>query len=91
MGFIGWIVLGLIVGVIFSAVMLGKDGGGWITSLSLGVLGGILGGCLGDLFSGDATMEFGNLGSWLLTIVGGLIVAGTYGAVTGTGRSLTIA
>ena len=68
--------------------MLGKDSGGWITSLSFGVLGGILGGCLGDLLFGDETMEFGNLGSWLLTIVGGLIVAGTYGAFTGRSRTI---
>ncbi|MDD0858429.1 GlsB/YeaQ/YmgE family stress response membrane protein [Arthrobacter alpinus] len=83
MGFIGWIVLGLIVGVIVSAVMPGKDGEGWITSLGLGVLGGFLGGCIDDLLFGDGKVGFGNLGSWFLTIVGGLIVAGTYGAVTG--------
>lgn len=86
MGFIGWIVLGLIVGVIISAVMPGKDGGGWFTSLGLGVLAGIVGGCIDDLLFGDGKMGFGNLGSWL-TIVGGLIVAGTYGAVTGRSKT----
>lgn len=87
MGFIGWIVLVLIVGVIVSAVMPSKDGGGWFTSLGLGVLGGIVGGFIDDLLFGDGKVGVGNLGSWLLTIVGGLIVAGTYGAVTGRSKT----
>ena len=57
MGFLGWIILGLIVGAIVKAVMPGRVGGG--------------------------TMEFWNLGSWLLAIVGGLVVALAYGAITG--------
>lgn len=88
MGYIGWIILGLIVGVIVSAVMPGKDGGGWITSLGIGVLGGFLGGCIDDLLFGNGKMGFGNLGTWFLTIVGGLIVARTYGAVTGRSRTI---
>jgi hypothetical protein len=32
-------------------------------------------------------MEFWNLGSWILAIVGGLVVAGIYGAVTGRRRN----
>ncbi|WP_038466703.1 GlsB/YeaQ/YmgE family stress response membrane protein [Arthrobacter sp. PAMC 25486] len=87
MGFIGWIVLGLIVGVIVSAVMPGKGGGGWFTSLGLGVLGGIVGGFTDDLLFDDGKMGVGNLGSWLLTIGGGFIVAGTYGAVTGRSKT----
>ena len=35
MGFLAWIVLGLIVGAIVKAVMPGHVGGGWVTSLVL--------------------------------------------------------
>ena len=44
MGFIGWIVLGLIAGAIAKAIMPGKQGGGFLVTLILGVVGAILGG-----------------------------------------------
>ena len=44
MGFLAWIILGLIVGAIVKAVMPGRVGGGWVTSLILGVVGAIVGG-----------------------------------------------
>jgi divalent metal cation (Fe/Co/Zn/Cd) transporter len=71
MGFLGWIILGLIVGAIVKAVMPGRVGGGWVTSLVLGVVGAVVGGWIGDLLFGGGKMEFWNLGSWLLAIVGG--------------------
>ena len=87
MGFLGWIILGLIVGAIVKAIMPGTVGGGWVTSLVLGVVGAIVGGWIGDLLFGGGKMEFWNLGSWLLAIVGGLVVAGIYGFITGRGRA----
>ncbi|MGO2596737.1 MAG: GlsB/YeaQ/YmgE family stress response membrane protein, partial [Glutamicibacter arilaitensis] len=44
MGFIGWIVLGLIAGAIAKAIKPGEQGGGWIATLLLGVVGAIVGG-----------------------------------------------
>lgn len=87
MGFIGWIVLGLIVGVIVKALMPGRVGGGWVTSLILGVVGAVVGGWIGDALFNDGQMTFWSLGSWLLAIVGGLVVAGIYGAITGRNKS----
>lgn len=43
MGFIGWIVLGLIAGAIAKAIMPGKQGGGFLVTLLLGVIGAVLG------------------------------------------------
>jgi hypothetical protein len=36
---------------------------------------------------GGGKMEFWNLGSWLLAIVGGLVVAGIYGFITGRSKT----
>ena len=58
MGFLAWIILGLIVGAIVKAVMPGRVGGGWVTSLVLGVVGAIVGGWIGGLLFGG--------GEWLL-------------------------
>lgn len=81
MGFIGWIILGLIVGVIVKAIMPGRVEGGWITNLVLGVVGAIIGGWIGNMLFGSGKMEFFNIGSWILAIIGGLIVAGVWGAI----------
>ena len=56
MGFIAWIILGLIVGAIVKAVMPGRVGGGWVTSLILGVVGAIVGGWIGELLFGKTGM-----------------------------------
>ena len=42
MGFLAWIILGLIVGAIVKAVMPGRVGGGWVTSLVLGIIAVLL-------------------------------------------------
>ena len=86
MGFLAWIVLGLIVGAIVKAVMPGRVGG-WVTSLVLGVVGAIVGGWIGSLLFGRGVEAFFDLGTWILAIVGGLLVAGIYGAVTGRNRT----
>jgi uncharacterized membrane protein YeaQ/YmgE (transglycosylase-associated protein family) len=90
MGFLGWIILGLIVGAIVKAIMPGRVGGGWITSLILGVVGAIVGGWIsGLIFGGSAISGFFHLGTWIFAIIGGLVVAGVYGAITGRNKSTT--
>lgn len=84
MGFFGWIILGLVVGAIVKAVMPGKVNGGWLTSLVLGVVGAIVGGWISGLvFGGNAISGFFHLGTWIFAIVGGFVVAGVWGAITG--------
>lgn len=83
MGFFSFIILGLIVGAIVKAVMPGKVQGGWITSIVLGVVGAIVGGWLGSLIFNVDLGSFFNIKTWLLSIGGGLVVAGVYGAIKG--------
>ncbi len=47
MGFISWIVLGLIAGVLAKFLMPGKDPGGFIITILLGVGGAFVGGWVG--------------------------------------------
>ncbi|MDO5754250.1 GlsB/YeaQ/YmgE family stress response membrane protein [Arthrobacter sp.] len=83
MGFLAFIILGLIVGAIVKAVMPGKVGGGWVTSIILGVVGAIVGGWLGTLIFNVDLGSFFNIKTWLLSIGGGLVVAAVYGAIRG--------
>jgi len=47
-GILGWIVFGLIVGVIAKVLMPGKDPGGMIVTILLGIVGAVLGGYAGQ-------------------------------------------
>jgi uncharacterized membrane protein YeaQ/YmgE (transglycosylase-associated protein family) len=47
MGILGWIVFGLIVGAIAKLLMPGRDPGGIIVTMLLGIAGAVLGGFVG--------------------------------------------
>lgn len=83
MGFFGFLLLGLIAGAIAKLILPGKNGGGWVITLVLGVVGALLGGFLGGLIFGEGLEEFFSLQTWLLAIGGSLIVLVIYGALTG--------
>lgn len=82
MGFIGWIVLGLIAGAIAKAIKPGKQGGGWLATLLLGVLGAVIGGWLGSAIFGVGVDEFWSISTWLLAIGGALILLLIWGFFT---------
>jgi len=83
MGFFGFLLLGLIAGAIAKVILPGKNGGGWVITLVLGVVGALLGGWIGGLIFGEGLEEFFSLQTWVLAIVGSLIVLVIYGAITG--------
>ena len=82
MGFIGWIVLGLIAGAIAKAILPGRQGGGWFATLLLGIVGAVVGGWLGSLIFDADINKFWSLSSWLLAIGGSLIVLLIWGFIT---------
>ncbi len=82
MGIIGWIVLGLIAGAIAKAILPGTQGGGWIITLILGVVGAVLGGFIGSQVFGIGLEGFFSIQTWLLAIGGAILVLLIYGLVT---------
>lgn len=83
MNFLAFLLLGLIAGAIAKAILPGKQGGGWIATLILGVIGAMLGGWIGGaLFNAD-TSSFFSIVSWIWAIVGSLIVLVIWGFITG--------
>lgn len=82
MGIIGWIILGLAAGAIAKAIIPGTQGGGWLITLVLGVVGALLGGFLGSLIFGVDLAGFFDLRTWLLAIGGSIVVLLIYGLVT---------
>ena len=82
MGIIGWIVLGLIAGAIAKLILPGRQGGGWIVTLILGVVGALLGGFLGSVLFNAPLEDFWSLQTWLLAIGGSIIVLLIWGLIT---------
>ena len=82
MGIIGWIVLGLAAGAIAKAILPGTQGGGWLITLILGVVGALLGGFIGSAIFGIGLENFFSIQTWLLAIGGSILVLLIYGLVT---------
>ena len=82
MGIIGWIVLGLIAGAIAKAILPGRQGGGWIITIVLGIVGALLGGFIGSAIFGIGLEEFWSLQTWIVAILGAVLVLFIYGLVT---------
>ncbi|SDL62297.1 GlsB/YeaQ/YmgE family stress response membrane protein [Microbacterium azadirachtae] len=83
MGFLGFLLLGLIAGAIAKLILPGKQGGSWFVTLLLGVVGALLGGWLGGLIFHVGLESFFSLTTWLLAIGGSLVVLLIYGLVVG--------
>jgi len=87
MSFIAFLILGLIAGAIAKAILPGEQGGGWIATLLLGVVGALLGGWLGSLIFNVNLQDFWSLQTWLIAIVGSIIVLLIYGLIVGRRKS----
>ena len=82
MGFLAFLLLGLIAGSIAKLILPGRQNGGWFATLILGVVGAMLGGWLGSVLFNAPLEEFFSIQTWLLAIGGSLIVLLIYGAFT---------
>ena len=75
-GIIGWIIVGLIVGAIAKFIMPGRDPGGWIVTIVLGIAGSVLAGWGGShLFGWYAD---GSAAGWIASIIGAIILLAIY-------------
>ena len=82
MTIIGWIILGLIVGAIAKAILPGRQGGGIIITLILGVVGALLGGFLASALFHVSMGGFFDLKTWVIAVIGAIIVLLIYGLAT---------
>lgn len=89
MGFLAFLLLGLIAGAIAKLILPGKQGGGWLITLLLGVVGALLGGWLGSVIFGVGLENFWDLSTWLLAIGGAIVVLLIYGLIVGRGSRTT--
>jgi len=71
MDFLTWITLGLVVGAIAKFIMPGKDPGGLIVTVLIGIAGAMIGGELGRGFGFNVT---GFNGTSIMVATGGAIL-----------------
>ncbi|MFF8982876.1 GlsB/YeaQ/YmgE family stress response membrane protein [Streptomyces globisporus] len=84
MGIIAWILIGLLAGAIAKALMPGRDPGGCLITMLLGIAGGLLGGWLGKVIFGvDSIDGFFSLSTWIAAVVGSVILLALYRLIAG--------
>jgi uncharacterized membrane protein YeaQ/YmgE (transglycosylase-associated protein family) len=91
MSIIGFLLLGLIAGAIARALMPGRENGGIIVTLIIGVVGALLGGVIASwVFNDNDPFEsFFDLSTWAVAIGGSILLLAIWGFLQGNRRSLT--
>jgi uncharacterized membrane protein YeaQ/YmgE (transglycosylase-associated protein family) len=79
MGILSWLVLGLIVGIVAKFLMPGKDPGGFVITIILGIAGAFVGGFIGSRI-GFGTVSGFDLRSLLVAVGGAIILLVIYRA-----------
>jgi uncharacterized membrane protein YeaQ/YmgE (transglycosylase-associated protein family) len=85
MGIISWIILGLIAGYIGSKIVDKRGQGFWL-NMALGIVGALIGGFLFSLFGAGGVTGL-NFYSFIVAIIGSIVVLLIYNAATGQRRA----
>jgi uncharacterized membrane protein YeaQ/YmgE (transglycosylase-associated protein family) len=84
-GVIGWIIFGLIVGVIAKLLMPGRDPGGFIITILLGIAGSLFGGFIGRALG---MYPPGHPAGFIMSILGAILLLVLYRVVIGRPRTV---
>jgi uncharacterized membrane protein YeaQ/YmgE (transglycosylase-associated protein family) len=71
MGIIGWILFGLVVGIVAKFLMPGRDAGGFIITAVLGIVGALVGGFIGQALG---FYREGEPAGFLMAVIGSIIL-----------------
>ena len=77
MGILSWIVFGLIAGTLAKLIMPGKDPGGVIVTILIGIAGAVIGGFIANALGFGRVNGF-DFRSFLVAIVGSLVLLAGY-------------
>jgi len=83
---IGWIIFGAIAGAIAKLLMPGKDPGGFIVTILLGIAGAVVGGFIGRALWGSSGVNDWSIGSFGLAIGGAIVLLFLYRLFVGRRR-----
>ena len=83
MSIIGWIVFGLIVGVVAKLIMPGPDPGGMIVTILLGIVGALVGGFIGRMLGWYGE---GDPVGFIMAVIGAIVVLFGYRKISSTSQ-----
>ncbi|MBT2376693.1 GlsB/YeaQ/YmgE family stress response membrane protein [Streptomyces sp. ISL-111] len=87
MGIVGWIILGLLAGVIAKILLPGRDPGGIVGTTIIGVAGAFVGGWLSSQFlDRPISNDFYDTATWIAAIAGSLVLLILYRLLFGNSR-----
>ena len=79
MGILWTLIIGLVVGAIAKFLMPGRDPGGWIVTILLGIAGSFVGGFLATTLLGREQQAAG----WIGSIIGAVVLLFIYRLIVG--------
>lgn len=85
MGILSWIIVGLIGGALAKLLLPGKDPGGIIITILLGIAGAMLGGFIAVALDISNGVDDFDIGSIVLSVFGAMLILLGYRMVTGRG------
>lgn len=85
MSIIGWILFGLVVGIVGKLLMPGRDPGGFIITIVLGIAGALLGGFVGQSLG---FYREGEPAGFLMAVVGSIVLLLVYRMFVGRRTSI---
>ena len=83
MSIIGWILFGLIVGVVAKLIMPGRDPGGMILTILLGIVGALIGGFIGRMLGWYGE---GDPVGFIMAVIGAIVVLFGYRKISSTSQ-----
>ena len=79
MGLLGWAIFGLIVGALAKLIMPGRDPGGIIVTMLLGIVGAVVGGYVGQAMN---LYGPGEAAGFIMSLIGALVLLFVYRLAT---------
>ena len=80
MSILGWIVFGFIVGVVAKLLMPGRDPGGFVVTIAIGVVGALIGGFLGRMLG---IYREGDPVGFVMAVIGSILLLWIYRRTAG--------
>ena len=77
MGWLAWIVFGLIAGIVAKFLMPGRDPGGFIVTILIGIAGAVIGGFISSLLGFGALTGF-DFRSMIIAVLGAILLLFIY-------------
>jgi len=83
MSILGWILFGLIVGVVAKLIMPGPDPGGMIVTIFLGIVGALIGGFIGRMLGWYGE---GDPVGFIMAVIGAIVLLFGYRKISSTSQ-----